>query len=108
MDWPEATYHLIDADTPICEGLTLIPTPGHTAGHLSALLSLPDGRSAVLAVDAINRASEPAEGFADADDPVFARASANRLLSLTPPGALLVYGHDPVQWPLLPKAPHPW
>jgi len=37
MGWPEATYHLIEADTRVCEGLTLIPTPGHTAGHLSAL-----------------------------------------------------------------------
>lgn len=34
MRWPQATYHLIDTDTPVCEGLTLIPTPGHTPGHL--------------------------------------------------------------------------
>ncbi len=108
IPWPDATYHLIDADTPVCEGLTLIPTPGHTAGHLSALLTLPDGRSAILAADAINRASEPAENFADADDPVAAKASANRLLSLAPPGALLIYGHEPAQWPTLPKAPRGW
>ncbi len=108
MDWPDATYHLIDADTPVCEGLTLIPTPGHTAGHLSALLTLPDGCSAILAADAINRASEPAENFADADDPVTARTSADRLLSIAPPDALLIYGHEPVQWPILPKAPQAW
>lgn len=108
MGWPEATYHLIEADTRVCEGLTLIPTPGHTAGHLSALLTLPDGRSVVLAVDAINRASEPAEDFADADDPDAARVSASYLLSLAPPDALLIYGHEPTQWPLLPKAPHAW
>lgn len=108
MDWPDATYHLIDADTPVCEGLTLIPTPGHSAGHLSALVTLPDGRSVILAADAINRASEPAEGFADADDPAAAQASANYLLSLAPPEAILIYGHEPAQWPLLPKAPQPW
>jgi len=108
MDWPDATYHLIDADIPVCEGLTLIPTPGHTAGHLSALLTLPDGRSVILAVDAINRASEPKEDFADADDPATARTSANYLLSLAPPDALLIYGHEPAQWPLLPKAPRAW
>lgn len=108
MDWPDASYTLIDADTPVCHGLTLIPTPGHTAGHLSALVSLPDGRHVILAADAINRASEPAEGFADADDPVTARTSADRLLSLAPPEALLIYGHDPAQWPVLPKAPQPW
>lgn len=106
--WPESTYHLIDADTSVCEGLTLIPTPGHTPGHLSALVTLPDGRSVVLAADAINRASEPAEGFADADDPATAQASANYLLSLAPPQAVLIYGHEPAQWPMLPKAPQPW
>lgn len=108
MDWPDADYHLIDADTPVCEGLTLILTPGHTAGHLSALLTLPDDRHVVLAVDAINRASEPAEGFADADDPAVAQVSAERLLSMAPPDALLIYGHEPAQWPRLPKAPQPW
>ena len=106
--WPEATYHLIDTDTPVCAGLTLIPTPGHTAGHLSALLTLPDDRHVILAADAINRISEPAEDFADADDPFAAKTSAERLLSLAPPGALLIYGHEPSQWPLLPKAPQVW
>jgi N-acyl homoserine lactone hydrolase len=105
MDWPDARYHLIDTDTPVCEGLTLIPTPGHTAGHLSALVTFPDGGSVILAADAINRVSEPAEGFADADDPAAAQASANYLLSVAPPHAVLIYGHEPAQWPMLPKAP---
>lgn len=108
IPWPDATYTLIEGDTPVCEGLTLIPTPGHTAGHLSALVTLPDGRGAILAADAINRASEPAEGFADADDPAAAQASANYLLSIAPPEAVLLYGHEPAQWPLLPKTPQPW
>lgn len=108
IPWPESDCHLIETDTPVCEGLTLIPTPGHTAGHLSALLTLPDDRHVILAADAINRASEPVEDFADADDPVAAKASAERLLSLAPPGALLIYGHEPGQWPELPKAPQAW
>ncbi|MFN5998205.1 MAG: N-acyl homoserine lactonase family protein [Paracoccaceae bacterium] len=108
MDWPDARYHLIDSETPVCEGLTLIPTPGHTAGHLSAFVTLPDGRSVILAADAINRASEPSEGFADADDPAAARKSASDLLSRAPPEAVLIYGHEPAQWPTLPKAPQPW
>ena len=106
--WPDAIYHLIDANTPVCDGLTLIPTPGHTSGHLSALVTLTDGRSAILAIDAINRASEPAEGFADAADPAAAKASATRLLSLAPKDAVLIYGHEPTQWPTLPKAPQPF
>ena len=105
LAWPKARYHLIDSDTTICDGLTLIPTPGHTPGHLSAVLHLPQTGPVILAADAINRASEPDEGFADAMDPVTAKASADRLLSLSPK-ALLIYGHDPSQWPTLRKAPN--
>jgi N-acyl homoserine lactone hydrolase len=104
LDWPNAAYHLIDTDTSVCEGLTLIPTPGHTPGHLSAILDLPETGGVILAADAINRASEPDEGFVDAVDPAAARASADRLLALAP-GALLIWGHDPAQWPRLRKAP---
>ena len=107
IPWPDATYHCIDADTPVCEGLTLIPTPGHTPGHLSALLDLPDGRRVILAADAINRASEPDEAFADSMDPAASQASAARLMALMTPGATLIYGHEPSQWPVLPKAPQP-
>lgn len=105
MAWPEAAYHLIDADTDVCDGLTLIPTPGHTPGHLSALVTLPETGRLILAVDAINRASEPAEAFVDAEDPVAARMSAARLLALQAEGAMLIYGHEPTQWPGLRKAP---
>jgi N-acyl homoserine lactone hydrolase len=105
MAWPEAQYHLIDTDTPVCTGLTLIPTPGHTPGHLSAVLNLPRTGAVILAADAINRASEPGEGFADAHDPAAAQASADRLQALAGPAALMIYGHDPAQWPALRKAP---
>ena len=102
MDWPEALYITIDSDTPVCGGLTLIPTPGHTPGHLSAILDLPHTGRVVLAADAINRASEPAESFADAADPATSQGSADRLMAL---GGLLIYGHDPAQWQTLRKAP---
>lgn len=105
IPWPEATYRLIEVDTPICDGLMLIPTPGHTPGHLSALVTLPETGPVILAADAINRASEPAEDFADAEDPAAAHRSARRLLALEAEGALLIYGHEPAQWPGLRKAP---
>ncbi len=109
MDWPDARYHLIDTDTPVCEGLTLLLTPGHTPGHLSALVSLPDGRNVILAADAINRASEADEGFTDAVDPTQAMASYHRLTRLAETeDAAIIYGHEPAQWPILTKAPQPW
>lgn len=109
IDWPESHYHQITAETPFCHGVTLIPTPGHTAGHLSALLALPDGRQVLLAADAINRISEPDEGFADARDPVAAMASYHRLMAhVAATGAEVIYGHEPSQWAGLPKAPKPY
>lgn len=104
--WPDTTYHQITADTDVCKGLAALPTPGHTPGHLSLMLTLPDGQAAILAGDAINRASEPDEGYPDAMDPIAAAASGQRLLVLqAETGAQLIYGHDPVQWPGLAKAP---
>ena len=44
----------------------------------------------------------------DAADPTASQASANYLLSLADPDAVLIYGHEPAQWPMLPKAPQPW
>lgn len=108
MAWPDVPTHRIDTTTDICDGLTLIPTPGHTPGHLSVLVTLPEG-PVILTGDAINRRSEPDEGFPDAMDPAAAADSAAHLLALQARlGAALIWGHDPAQWPDLPKAPLPF
>ena len=108
--WPTAfQLEPVAAQTRLCQGLTLIPTPGHTPGHLSVLAELPGGPAVILAADAINRASEPDEGFPDAEDPTEAARSAANLMALRDrTGAALIYGHDPAQWPTLAKAPQPW
>jgi len=106
LDWPAADYRLIDGATELCHGMTILPTPGHTLGHLSVLLTLPETGAVILAADAINRASEPAEGFPDAMDPEAARASAAQLFAHErDQAAWLIWGHDPAQWPTLRKAP---
>lgn len=106
MTWPEARYVEIARDHALCPGLALLATPGHTSGHLSLLLTLPGSGPVILAADAINRASEPAEGYPDAADPATAALSGARLLALAEDlGARLIYGHDPTQWPTLRKAP---
>ncbi len=106
VDWPDTGYHRITEDTPVCDGLIALPTPGHTPGHLSLLVTLPSGQTVILAADAINRASEPGEGYPDALDPATAARSGDRLMALqTRHKAMLIYGHDPAQWPGLRKAP---
>lgn len=102
LAWPAARYRTITRATEVCTGLRLIPTPGHTPGHLSVLAKLPGARL-VLAADAINRASEPGEGFPDAMDQVAAATSARRLLRLARrEGAEVIFGHDPAQALTLP------
>jgi N-acyl homoserine lactone hydrolase len=109
IDWPGARYRRINGEVAFCDGVKLIPTPGHTAGHLSAELTLPDGRQVILAADAINRISEADEGFADAKDPARAMESYHRLMARAKvTGAEVIYGHEPSQWPVLPKAPQPY
>lgn len=96
MNWPEAAYTLITKPTDVCGGLRLYPTPGHTAGHLSALVRLP-GQATVLAIDAINRHSEPAEGYPDAADPGLAARSGRMLHRLARRyDAVLIPGHEPI------------
>ena len=88
FDWPAVETLRVEAEIDLCHGLRLIPTPGHTP--------------------AINRASEPDEGFPDAMDPVQARRSAQRLREIQrETAAEMIYGHDPDQWLHLPKAPLP-
>jgi N-acyl homoserine lactone hydrolase len=96
MAWPEAEYTVITKATDICRGLRLYPTPGHTAGHLSALVRV-SGQASLLAIDAINRHSEPAEGYPDAADPAMAARSGQMLHRIARRyKAELIPGHEPI------------
>ena len=106
LEWPEAEYLLIDEETEICEGLIAVPTPGHTLGHLSALLVLPNTGPAILMADAIERFDQLMNGFDYADDVALVNESADRMLDFAKQGAqLIVYGHCPGQWQFIARAP---
>ena len=107
MDWPDLTYVSVDGDTQICPGLRVLLTPGHADGQLALWVELPDSGSVLLTSDAISRPAEVEEGFTTAQDPEAAISSALRILKLADRAdALVIYGHCPDQWPVLPKAPH--
>jgi N-acyl homoserine lactone hydrolase len=95
--WPDQETRLVEGDTELLPGVTLLQTPGHSPGHLSLLVRLPRTGAVVLAGDAISRPAELESGEnGGASDPEEARRSARRLVDLsTEQGALLVYGHDP-------------
>ena len=108
MDWPEnATYQLVDEDTELAPGVTILLTPGHSPGHLSLRVRLEKSGTLILTCDAINRADELTSmhngGGSDQD---LARATSERLTALArAENATLIFGHDPVQWTTLKKAP---
>ncbi|BDA82738.1 MBL fold metallo-hydrolase [Aureimonas sp. SA4125] len=49
---PEIRWHLVEGDVTIMPGLELILTRGHTAGHQSVVVTLPDSGVKVLVADA--------------------------------------------------------
>jgi N-acyl homoserine lactone hydrolase len=103
VPWPEAQYRLIDADTILMPGLEVLFTPGHSPGHLSVMLELPQTGRVLLTCDAISRPTELHDGLLDGQ----ALFQAERLMRLAHDhAAMVIYGHDPEQWGLLPKAPY--
>ncbi len=106
LAWPDATYIQIDADLTLFPGLQILHCPGHAPGQLAFLLTLPETGPVLLTSDAINRPTEPAEGFQGSWNIPFAVHHGQRLLSLAAEtSATIIYGHGPDQWPTLRKAP---
>ena len=106
-DGKPLNFRVIDGDTELVPGFTLLQTPGHANGHLSVLLRLPETGVVILAIDAIySRANRDTSNYKIGADPVQGLASATRLIALAEQeNALLIYGHDPRQWQQLKKSP---
>ncbi len=52
FDFMNARFELLDGDTEVVPGLSVIATPGHTSGHQSVLVSTGNGTTEVLIGDA--------------------------------------------------------
>jgi N-acyl homoserine lactone hydrolase len=109
-DHPSLRYRLIDGDIELMPGLELIETSGHVTGHQSVLVRLPRTGSVLLAVDAVMMGSlftpdRRASPFDENEEQL--RASTQKLAAIASrePAALVVFGHDGVQWQSLKKAP---
>lgn len=108
-DHPALHYRLVEGDTELLPGLTLIKTSGHTPGHQSVLVRLPQTGPVLLAIDAVMLQSlftpdRPAQPF---EDEAQLRASTRKLLNLVEREqiSLVIFGHDGQQWKTLKKAP---
>jgi N-acyl homoserine lactone hydrolase len=84
--------------------LTLVATPGHSAGHLSLIIRLGE-REALIAGDAIYTMTTLREGERPwrSDDPqAFERSlEAIQAYDREHPDALIIPGHDMAAWELL-------
>jgi N-acyl homoserine lactone hydrolase len=92
-DWfgfRDARFELLDGDTEVLPGLSVIATPGHTAGHQCVVVASADGSSDLLIGDAAYTPylySGPADGDllpGQASDPVAWRESLARIHSISP------------------------
>jgi N-acyl homoserine lactone hydrolase len=109
-DHPALRYRLIDGDTELLPGLTLLETSGHTVGHQSVLVRLPQTGKALLTIDAVmmKRTFTPdRQAWPGDDNEEQLRASTRKLLDLVEREhvALVIFGHDGQQWQTLKKAP---
>ena len=109
-DHPALRYRLIDGDTEILPGLTLLKTSGHAPAHQSVLLRLPRTGAVLLAIDAVvmERLFTPdRQAWPMDDDEEHLRASTRKLLALAEREqvTLVVFGHDGQQWQTLKTAP---
>jgi N-acyl homoserine lactone hydrolase len=109
-DHPALRYRLIDGDFELLPGLELLKTSGHTTGHQSVLVHLPETGNVLLAVDAVMMQlafSPDRQKWPMDDDEEQLRASTRKLLDLVEREqvALVIFGHDGQQWQTLKRAP---
>jgi N-acyl homoserine lactone hydrolase len=102
IDRPELTYELLDGEHEVAPGVRVIPTPGHTPGHQSLVISTQAG-TVVLAGQAVQTESEWLGGTdpADTGEPTAAdrAAYADSVRRLRALGPIRVhFAHDPVIW----------
>jgi glyoxylase-like metal-dependent hydrolase (beta-lactamase superfamily II) len=116
-DDPEIDWRLLDGDSEPAPGIRAVLTPGHTPGHQSFVVDLPDGEGYVFAFDAgdltENFERELAVGgfvHCEAEDTIAPIRKLNAIAAQL--GYRLIPGHDPDVWPellreLAPGAPVP-
>ncbi len=101
FDLPDYTWRLLDGDTELAPGLTVLRSDGHTPGHQSLLVELPEGGPVLLTGDAcywrehLDHERVPGVVW----NPSLALHSLKRLKTLARlTGARVFPGHDPEFW----------
>jgi N-acyl homoserine lactone hydrolase len=107
FEGPGVTFQTFEGDYELAPGVQLLATPGHTPGHHSLLVRLPQSGPLLLTVDAVyTEALWQRDALGACVDEEEARRSMNRLRRIAQEtGAKVIFGHDPGQWTTLRHAP---
>lgn len=111
FDLPGYRWRLLDGDTELLPGLTVLRSDGHTPGHQSLLVELPDTGPVILSGDACYW-----QEHVDAErvpgvvwNPHLALHSIKRLKTLARlVGGRIFPAHDPVFWQSIKHSPDPY
>lgn len=106
FDDPEIDWRLLDGDAELAPGITAILTPGHTPGHQSFVIDLPDSTGYVFAFDTADLTENierelPPGGFVHCDAADALRPILRLKQIAAERGYPVVPGHDPDVWPAL-------
>jgi len=111
FDLPKYRWRLLDGDAELVPGVTALRSDGHTPGHQSLLVELPESGPVILAGDAcywqehIDRERVPGVVW----DPTAAMHSIKRLKTLARlTGGRVFPSHDPVFWQSVRQSPDPY
>jgi N-acyl homoserine lactone hydrolase len=108
FDLPSHRWRLLDGDTELVPGVTALRTDGHTPGHQSLLVELPETGPVILAGDScywqehIDAERVPGVVW----DPTRALHSIKKLKTIARlTGGRIFPSHDPVFWQTVKQAP---
>jgi len=107
---PSLSYRLLDGDSVVIDGVSVIKTPGHTPGHQSVLVRKSDGAAYIFAGDAVPlmenmRRKIPLSNTSSSKQCVESLYRVEHLAHIT--GAQIIPGHDMAVYDTLQKCPEP-
>ena len=108
FDLPGYRWRLLDGDTELAPGLTILRTDGHTPGHQSLLVDLPTAGPVLLTGDAcywlehVEKERVPGVVW----NPTLALHAIKKIKTVARlVGARIFPGHDPAFWKTVIQAP---
>ncbi len=95
VDFPGASYHLLEGDAEIADGVHILSTPGHTPGHQSVLVETASGPVVIAGHAIFSKAEYEDSAPPQAPTPVSVR-SAGRIRAVGP--RRVFFSHDDEVW----------